>query len=120
MSFGMLQHSRCLCHLVVSGKLCIDFPTVQIYPLLPCRCKIFFSGSFTLEIFDAQCLYIRKNVSDSTVCQCHYIFIFEESVVIAESLYFVLEPYVLIAHCHCVITLDLFCYDCTLQFILTL
>jgi len=37
---------------------------------------------FTLEMFDVQCLYIRKNVSDMAVYQCHYIFILEQSVVI--------------------------------------
>jgi len=59
-------------------------------------------------MFDAQCLYIRKNVSDSAVYQCHYIFILEQSVVITESLYFVLEPFVVITHSHCIFTFEMF------------
>ena len=58
-------------------------------------------------MFDAQCLYIRKNVSDSTVYQCHYFFILEQSVVIAES-YFVLESFVVNTHCHCIFTFEMF------------
>jgi hypothetical protein len=58
-------------------------------------------------MFDAQCLYIRIFFSDGTVCHCQYICILEQSVVIAESLYFVLEPFIVITHCHCIITLEM-------------
>jgi hypothetical protein len=67
-------------------------------------------------MFDAQCLYIRKNFSDGTVCHYQYICKLEQSVAIAESLYFVLEPFILI-HCHCIFTLEMFVLMAQCQYI---
>lgn len=77
-------------------------------------------------MFDAQCLYIRKEL---LIAQCVSVImsILEQSTVIAESC-FVLEPFVVIKNCHCIFTFEMFalmvqcqcifmwnCFDCTVS-----